>query len=45
MLWECPVNVCTLMVELLGGGSFEEFSTFDNFNKAGFIVGCEDWKR
>ena len=28
-----------------GGGSFEEFSTLDNFNRTGFILGCENWDR
>ena len=34
--------------KLLGGGgegSFEEFSTLDNFNRTGFILGCENWDR
>ena len=26
-------------------GSFEEFSTLDNFNRTGFILGCENWDR
>ena len=25
-----------------GGGSFEEFITLDNFNRTGFILGCEN---
>ena len=28
---------------LLGGGSFEEFSTLDNFIGTGFVLGCENW--
>ena len=28
-----------------GGGEFEEFSTLDNFNRTGFILGCENWDR
>ena len=39
MLWECPVYGNTFMGELdklWGGGSFEEFSTLDNFNRTGF---------
>ena len=31
--------------KLLGGGSFEEFSTLDNFNRTGLILGCENWDR
>ena len=47
MLWECPVFRNTFMGELdkLLGGSFEEFSTLDNFNRTGFILGCENWDR
>ena len=26
-------------------GNFEEFSTLDNFNRTGFILGCENWDR
>ena len=35
------------MVELenLLGGRFGEFSTLDNFNKASFILGFENWNR
>ena len=28
-----------------GGGDFEEFSTLDNFNRTGYILGCENWDR
>ena len=47
VLWECPVYDSirnTFMGELdtLLGGSFEEFSTLDNFNRMGFILGCEN---
>ena len=28
-------------LDKLLGGSFEEFSTLDNFNRTGFILGCE----
>ena len=28
-----------------GGGSLEEFITLDNFNRTGFILGCENWDR
>ena len=51
VLWECPVYDIirnTFMGELdklLRGGSFEEFSTLDNFNRTGFILGCENWDR
>ena len=51
VLWECPVydsSRHTFMGELdklLGGGSFEEFSTLDNFNRTDFILGCENWDR
>ena len=48
VLWECPVYHSirnTFMVELenLLGGSFEEFRTLDNFNRASFLLGCENW--
>ena len=36
------------MVELkslLGRGFEEEFSKFNNFNKAGFILRCENWDK
>ena len=53
VLWECPVYDSirnTFMGELDkllggGGGNFEEFSTLDNFNRTGFILGCENWDR
>ena len=32
-------------LDKLLGGSFEEFSTLDNFNRTGFILGCENWDR
>ena len=32
-------------LDKLFGGSFEEFSTLDNFNRTGFILGCENWDR
>ena len=28
-----------------GGGGFEEFNTLDNFNRTGFILGCENRDR
>ena len=46
-LWECPVYDSirnTFMVDLMGG-SFEGFSTLNNFSKADFILGCENWYR
>ena len=33
------------MGEAFGGGSFEEFSTLDNFNRTGIILGCENWDK
>ena len=46
VLWECPAYDSirnTFIVKAVGGGGgFEEFSsTLNNFNKAGFILGCE----
>ena len=32
-------------LDKLLGGSFEEFSTLDNFNRTGFILGCENRDR
>ena len=32
-------------LDKLLGGSFEEFSTLDNFNRTGSILGCENWDR
>ena len=25
------------------GGSFEEFSALNNFERTGFVLGCENW--
>ena len=27
------------------GGSFEEFSALNNFERMGFVSGCENWER
>ena len=27
------------------GGSFEEFSALNNFERTGFVLGCENWER
>ena len=37
----------TFMGELdsLLGRSFEEFSALDNFERTGFVLGCEKWDR
>ena len=48
VLWECPVydsirNAFMGELDMLLGGSFEEFSTLDN--RTGFILGCENWDR
>ena len=32
-------------LENLLGGSFEEFSTLDNFERTDFVLGCENWER
>ena len=37
-------NVTTVLPTVLGG-RFGEFSTLDNFNKASFILGFENWNR
>ena len=33
-----------LRMDLLGG-SFEEFSALNNFERTGFVLGCENWER
>ena len=49
VLWECPAydsirnNFMVELENLLGGGRVGEFSTLDNFNKASFILGFENW--
>ena len=37
----------TFMEDLdnLLGGSFEEFSALNNFERTGFVLGCENWER
>ena len=30
---------------LLGEGSFKEFTTLDNFKRTAFILGCENWDK
>ena len=50
MLWECPAYdtiINTFMEDLdkLLGGSFEEFSALNNFERTGFVLGCENWER
>ena len=50
VLWECPVydsirNTFMAELENLLGDSFKEFSTLDNFGKASFVLGCENWSR
>ena len=50
MLWECPAYdtiIDTFMEDLdnLLGGSFEEFSALNNFERTGFVLGCENWER
>ena len=47
MLWECPAYDTirnTFMEDLdnLLGGSFKEFSKFNNFERRGFVIGCEN---
>ena len=32
-------------LDKLLGRRFEEFGTLDNFNRTGFISGCENWDR
>ena len=46
MLWECPAYdtiINTFMEDLdnLLGGSFEEFSALNNFERTGFVLGCD----
>ena len=48
VLWECPAYDTfrsTFMEDLdnLLGGSFEEFSALNNFERTGFVLGCENW--
>ena len=50
VLWECPVYDTTrntFMEDLnnLLGGRFEEFSALNNFERMGFVLGCENWER
>ena len=50
MLWECPTYDTirsTFMEDLdkLLGGSFEEFSALNNFERTGFVLGCENWEK
>ena len=50
MLWECPAydtTRSTYMEDLdkLLGGSFEEFSALNAFERMGFVSGCENWER
>ena len=50
VLWECPAYDTfrsTFMEDLdnLLGGSFEEFSALNNFERTGFVLGCENWER
>ena len=50
MLWECPAYDTfrsTFMEDLnnLLGESFEEFSALNNFERTGFVLGCENWER
>ena len=37
----------TFMEDLdkLLGGSFEEFSALNTFERTGFVLGCENWER
>ena len=49
VLWECPAYDTirnTFMEDLdnLLGGSFEEFSALNNFERTGFVTGCENWE-
>ena len=32
-------------LDKLLGGSFEEFSALNNFERTGFVLGCENWER
>ena len=46
VLWECPVydTISNTFIEDLDnllGGSFEEFSALNNFERTGFVLGCE----
>ena len=47
MVWECDTISNTFMGEIVagGGGSFEEFRALDNFERTGFVLGCENWDR
>ena len=50
VLWECPVydtirNIFMEDLNNLLGGSFEEFSALNNFERTGFVLGCENWER
>ena len=33
------------ILSICWGGGFNEFSTLNNFNRTGFILGCENWVR
>ena len=48
VLWECPEyksirNTFMVQLESLMGGDFEKFRKLDNFNRADFVLGCENW--
>ena len=40
-----PLKIVMGELDNLLGGSFEEFSTLNNFKRTGFILGCENWDR
>ena len=42
---DCDHFLLSVLNENLLGGRFGEFSTLDNFNKASFILGFENWNR
>ncbi len=50
VFWECPAydsirNTFMGDLEKLLGKNFVEFSAHDDFSKAGFVLGCENWDR
>ena len=50
MLWEFPAydtirNIFKEDLDDLLGGNFEEFSALNNFERTGFVLGCENWER
>ena len=50
MLWEFPAydtirNIFMEDLDDLLGGNFEEFSALSNFERTGFVLGCENWER